>query len=98
MAHAGTYLMNQGRPAEALPLHERALRIDEAAYGPDHPDVAIHLNLVGRALSGLGRPAEALPLHERALRIYEAVYGPGHPCARQSRQDVEQVKRLSSEL
>ena len=26
---------------EAEPLMRRALSIDEAAYGPDHPDVAI---------------------------------------------------------
>ena len=25
----------------ARPLAERALAIDEAAYGPDHPDVAV---------------------------------------------------------
>ena len=31
-------------PAEARPLPERALAITEAAYGPDHPDVATDLN------------------------------------------------------
>jgi tetratricopeptide (TPR) repeat protein len=66
-------------PAEALPPLERALRIHEAAYGPDHPDVAIDLNYVGRALADLGRPAEALSLQQRALRIREAAYGPDHP-------------------
>jgi tetratricopeptide (TPR) repeat protein len=79
LAHAGTYIHSQGRPAEALLLHERALRIHEAVYGPDHPDVALDLNGVGLVLSALGRPADALPLHERALRIHEAVYGPDHP-------------------
>jgi hypothetical protein len=44
---AGTYLSSQGRYAEALPLHQRALRIHEAALGPDHPDVATDLNQVG---------------------------------------------------
>ncbi len=79
LEHAGTYLRTQGRYREALPLHQRALRIREAVYGPDHPDVATALSYVGWALSVLGRPAEALPLQERALRIHEAVHGPDHP-------------------
>ena len=75
---AGTYLRSQGRPAQALPMHERAMRLREAAVGPNHPDVAADLNQVGRALSELGRPAEALPMHEWALRIDEAALGPDH--------------------
>jgi tetratricopeptide (TPR) repeat protein len=76
LTEAGDYLRRQGRYAEALPLHERALRTDEAALGPDHPSVASHLNDVGRVLSDLGRAAEALPLHERALRIDDAALSP----------------------
>jgi TIR domain/Tetratricopeptide repeat len=41
---AGSYLRRQGRPGEAVPLQQRALRIHEAAHGPDHPDVAADLN------------------------------------------------------
>jgi Tetratricopeptide repeat len=37
---AATYLQVRARLAEALPLAEPALAITEAAYGPDHPDVA----------------------------------------------------------
>jgi tetratricopeptide (TPR) repeat protein len=95
LAHAGTYLTSQGRPAEALPLHERALRIDEGAHGPDHPSVATDLNYVGRALSALGRPAEALPLHERALRIDEGAHGPDHPSVA---TDLKYVGRALSAL
>ncbi len=79
LSQAGTYLSSQGRTAEALPLHQRALRIREAALGPDHPDVATALNDVGWTLSALGRAAEALPLQQRALRIREAALGPDHP-------------------
>jgi hypothetical protein len=32
-------LSGLGRNAEALPLHQRALRIYEASLGPDHPYV-----------------------------------------------------------
>src|SRR5450755_1519729 len=41
---AGTYLQVHARLADAKALVERALAIDEAAYGPDHPDVAHDLN------------------------------------------------------
>jgi hypothetical protein len=34
-------LCDPGYPGEARPLQERALAIDEASYGPDHPGVAI---------------------------------------------------------
>jgi hypothetical protein len=30
-------LRDFGKPDQAQPLFERALRIDEATYGPDHP-------------------------------------------------------------
>ena len=56
---AATYLQVHARLAEARPLAERALAIDEAAYGPDHPDVAIRLNnlaLILRDLGQLARP------------------------------------------
>ena len=35
----------QGKLEEALPLYDRALAIDEKVLGPDHPDVAIALNV-----------------------------------------------------
>jgi tetratricopeptide (TPR) repeat protein len=76
---AGTYLSRHGRFGEALPLHQRALRIDETALGPEHPDVATDLNYLGSTLAQLGRSAEALPLQQRALRIREAALGPDHP-------------------
>jgi tetratricopeptide (TPR) repeat protein len=79
LTRAGTYLRSQGRYAEALPLHQRTLRIREAALGSDHPAVATALNYVGRALADLGRSAEALPLHQRALCIREAALGSDHP-------------------
>ncbi len=57
----------------------RALAIDEASYGPDHPDVAIHLNNLASLLQATNRLAEAEPMYRRALAIDEASYGPDHP-------------------
>jgi tetratricopeptide (TPR) repeat protein len=76
---AATYLQVLGQPATAQPLFERALRITEATYGPDHPTVATRLNNLAGALRDLGKPDQAQPLFERALRITEATYGPDHP-------------------
>ena len=95
LSSVGTYLRSQGRAVEALPLHQRALPINEAVYGSEHPDVATALNEVGGVLSNLGRAGEALPLQERALCIFEAAYGPDHSQTRQSREYVERLKAPS---
>jgi tetratricopeptide (TPR) repeat protein len=67
------------RLSEAEPLYRRALAIDEASYGPDHPDVATDLNNLALLLRATNRLSEAEPLYRRALAINEASYGPGHP-------------------
>ena len=41
---------DQGRLADALPLYQRALAIDEKALGPDHSDVAMTLNNLALSL------------------------------------------------
>ena len=76
---AGTYLYVGARLGDAKALLERALAIDEAAYGPDHPAVATDLNNLALILRDLGQPEAARPLQERALAIDEAAYGPDHP-------------------
>jgi len=45
---AGSYLHTQGRPRQARPLLERALALDQTAYGPEHPYVGAILNHLGR--------------------------------------------------
>jgi tetratricopeptide (TPR) repeat protein len=70
---AGSYLQVRARFADAKALLELALVIDEAAYGPDHPEVATDLNNLATILQDLGQPEAARPLQERALAIDEAV-------------------------
>ena len=55
----------------------RALAIDERAYGPDHPNVAIGLNNLAQLLQATNRLSEAEPLMRRALAIDERVVRPG---------------------
>ena len=72
-------LRDLGDPAAARPLAERALALAETAYGPEHPDVGVALNILAEILRDLGDPAAARPLAERALALAETAYGPEHP-------------------
>ena len=65
--------------SKARNLLERALAIDEASFGPDHPRVATDVNNLALALMNLGDLAQARKLFERALAIDEASFGPDHP-------------------
>ena len=65
--------------AEAEPLMRRALAIDEASFGKDHPDVARDLNNLAGLLQATNRRGEAEPLMRRALAIDEASFGKDHP-------------------
>ena len=69
---AGTYLQVHARLTDARALLDRALAIDEAAYGPDHPEVGTRLNNLALILQDLGQAEAARPLQERALAITEA--------------------------
>jgi tetratricopeptide (TPR) repeat protein len=76
---AGLYLHDRARYAEAEPLYQRALAIDEQAYGPDHAEVATDLNNLAALYRAQGKYAEAEPLIKRSLAIREKALGPGHP-------------------
>jgi tetratricopeptide (TPR) repeat protein len=73
-----TYMRERARYAEAQPLYERALAIQEKVLGPDHPDVAMSLNNLANLHRAQGRYVEARPLYERALAIREKALGPDH--------------------
>ncbi|MDI1310558.1 tetratricopeptide repeat protein, partial [Prosthecobacter sp.] len=64
---------------EAEEPMRRALKIDEASYGPDHPTVAICLNNLAQLLKATNRLEEAEEPMRRALKIDEASYGSDHP-------------------
>jgi len=73
------FLIHAAIHKEAEPLMRRALAIDEKSYGPEHPEVATHLNNLASLLQATNRLAEAEPLMRRALAIDEKSYGPEHP-------------------
>ena len=76
---AGTYLWRRAEFAAAKAAFERALAIDEKAYGPDHPEVARDVNNLGTVLQDIGDLAGAREHYERALAVDEKAYGPDHP-------------------
>ena len=86
-------LLAQGKYAEAEPLFRRALAIEEAALGTNHPDVGTTLNNLALLLQEQGKYAEAEPLFRRALAIKEAALGPDHPDVAQVAENLAAVLR-----
>ena len=76
---AGERWHNVAEWKRAEPPMRRALEIDEASYGKDHPEVATELNNLAELLHATKRLSEAEPLMRRALEINEASYGKDHP-------------------
>jgi tetratricopeptide (TPR) repeat protein/tRNA A-37 threonylcarbamoyl transferase component Bud32 len=79
LAHLGLVRSAQGAYPEAAALQEKALRIFEAALGPDHPTVAKNLDNLAQARLGDGDHDGANRLFERSLRLGEEALGPEHP-------------------
>jgi Tfp pilus assembly protein PilF len=63
----------------ARELLQRALAIEEAVYGLEHPEVASTLGNLGSVQQQLGEFEAARASQQRALAIFEAVFGPEHP-------------------
>ena len=59
-----------GRYHDALPFAEKALRLVEREFGPDHPNTAAFLSNLAEVLQLQGRYDEAEPHCERALAIW----------------------------
>ena len=69
----------------------RALRLQEAALGLVHPDVANTLNDLGVVCDRLGRPDEAEFLYRRALGIARRTLEPEHPYITTSLQNLSNL-------
>ncbi len=79
LSELGVYLSGSARPEAAMGVLGRALAILEAVYGPDHPDLAPALTVLGAVQFDLGELPAARASLERALAVVEAVYGPDDP-------------------
>ena len=67
-----------GQPTQAQRRLQRALEMEEKAFGPEHPAVAEDLSLLGSLYCDHRWYAEAEPLLRRALAIDEKTLGPEH--------------------
>jgi tetratricopeptide (TPR) repeat protein len=83
---------------DAEPLFRRALAIDEASYGNDHPNVARDLNNLASLLHDTNRLEEAEPMYRRALAIDEASYGHDHPNEAIRLNDLAQLLKTTNRL
>lgn len=68
---------------------QQALEIDEASFGPHHPDVAIDLNNPALSLQATERLTEAEPLMRRAVAICEASLAADHPRTQNARRNLK---------
>jgi eukaryotic-like serine/threonine-protein kinase len=75
----GQALVLNGRYAEALVMHQKALDAKRRVLPPDHWDVALSIGNVAGRLHELGRDAEALEKNEQAIAILEHALGQQHP-------------------
>lgn len=80
-SYVGVLLLSKAMHGEAEPLMRRVLAIDEASYGPEHPNVSRGLNNLAQPLHATNRLSEAEPLSKRHLLIFLAFLRQGfqHP-------------------
>ncbi|MCB2188395.1 MAG: tetratricopeptide repeat protein [Deltaproteobacteria bacterium] len=88
------YIMADWPTAE--PLFRRALALDEASKGPNHPHVATMCSNLAKLLQATNRLAEAEHLHRRALAIDEARYGSEHPDVARDCNNLAELQRVTN--
>jgi hypothetical protein len=98
MNQLGLLFHTKALHARAEPLMRRALAIDEASLGHDHPNVAIRLNNLATLLQATNRLGEAEPLMRRALAIDEASLGRDHPSVARDLNNLAQLLQTTNRL
>jgi tetratricopeptide (TPR) repeat protein len=91
MGELGLLFKTKARHVEAEPLYRRALAIDEASLGPEHPNLAALLRATNRL-------AEAEPMYRRALDIDEKSFGPDHPNVARDLSNLAQLLQDTNRL
>ena len=72
-------LLHEGKFGDARDAAERALAIGERVRGPEDPNVAAIVVLLGDIADGLGNRRLATSLYERAQKAFEQKLGDQHP-------------------
>ncbi len=71
-------LVGLARPAEALEINDRSLRMARESYGNESSFTALCLNNRGEELNALGRYREAKGAFEGAIARWTGAFGPDH--------------------
>jgi tetratricopeptide (TPR) repeat protein len=87
----------EGKPAEAARLYERAVEKARALYGADHPATATLMNNLAYLYQALGQYARAEPLYQRSLAIREARLGKDHPDVATSLNNLAELYRVTGQ-
>lgn len=98
MNQLGLLLLEKSLYSEVEPLMRRALAIDEASLGRDHPKVAIRLNNLAQLLKATNRQEEAERLMRGALAIDEASCGNDHPKVASYVSNLAQLLQATNRL
>lgn len=84
-------LYQQGQYDGAIVVAGNALEVAMGNVGPDHPEVATSLNILGLLYKLKGQYAEAEPFFKRALAMKEKVFGPNHPALGTSLENLAEL-------
>ncbi len=84
----------KGKYAEAEPLCQRALAINEQQLGADHPDTASSLHGLADLYLEQGKYEQAEVFYQRTLVIREQRLGPTHPDTQSTRKAYATFLRL----
>ncbi|MCX6673443.1 MAG: FxSxx-COOH system tetratricopeptide repeat protein [Methanothrix sp.] len=87
--NAGSYQRHFADFDEAKSCFERALAIDEKAFGQEHPSVARDVNNLGAVLQDLGDLAGAKRCYERSIRILQKFLGDDHPLTKKAKANLD---------
>lgn len=77
----GNGLRDAKRLMKAKDMHERALAIREASFGPDHPEVGLVVGNLGDTLATIGDFDGAEAHFRRAMATFERKLGAAHTVA-----------------
>jgi tetratricopeptide (TPR) repeat protein len=69
---------DDGRPNEAIPMLEDAVRRMKANRGPDHPNTLLYAGNLAIAYRDAGRLNQALALFDETLKVAKTKHGPAH--------------------
>src|SRR5262249_49669184 len=81
LGNLGGVYWAQGKYAEAEPLFERAVAIDEKALGPDHRLLSVSIYDLANLYCAMGKYEQAEPLFKRTIAIDAKAPAPNYAAA-----------------